>query len=235
VNRRDTNEVVELSAGLCNCSKVEGGEGGEDEDENVVWQISQHLHCLISISIWYPLLYYSITCIAILVSLFHREHPSHETRCPHSPRRRRYVLSLSLSSPHYSTHTQPTEGVGKSTIVTSLIKESFVPHVRVHTLPIPPPLLIPPGPAHRPRSHYSPRSHPRKRDYLYRRLRRLFFPRLSEPLVPAYNRPLQPDHRTVHTSNPKSEKHMSFVSFIPSTTLIPLTAYQPIGFPTSVN
>lgn len=65
------------------------------------------------------------------------------------------------------------EGVGKSTIVTSLIKEVFVAHVysipphAVATL-----MTLMPGSTCRSGGHHSTRSEPRERDHLYCRFGR---------------------------------------------------------------
>ena len=45
------------------------------------------------------------------------------------------VRASPVSASHLRAQQQDTDGVGKSTIVTSLIKESFVPRVRVWLLP----------------------------------------------------------------------------------------------------
>ena len=76
-------------------------------------------------------------------------------------------------------HASRADGVGKSTIVTSLIKESFVPRVRPyhlrgwspHSLQGSAPIRSSrTGSAHRPRSHYSARGHPGECDDVYCRL-----------------------------------------------------------------
>ena len=56
----------------------------------------------------------------------------HEEGCAHSSGRRRsaFVLLASCISDPLTPVPGYTEGVGKSTIITSLIKESYVPHVR---------------------------------------------------------------------------------------------------------
>lgn len=65
------------------------------------------------------------------------------------------------------------EGVGKSTIVTSLIKESFVAHVCssiLHVLVIL--IYSPSGSTCRSGGHYTTGGHSRERDHLYCRFRR---------------------------------------------------------------
>jgi hypothetical protein len=66
-----------------------------------------------------------------------------------------------------------TEGVGKSTIVTSLIKESYVPHVSSLSFLVPSNLSrSTTGATHCPRGDHPARSYSRKRDNIYRRFRR---------------------------------------------------------------
>lgn len=92
------------------------------------------------------------------------------------------------------------------------------------------------GPTYRPRSYHSTRGHPRKCYYIYCRLRRYQHYLLSSSLPSStHSSSFQLDHRTVHTLNQKLERPTSSVLFTLSITLIPLTAYLPIGFLTSAN
>ena len=65
----------------------------------------------------------------------------------------------------------PADGVGKSTIVTSLIKESFVAHVLPTSVFAFIPLTRSPGATRRSRGHNSTRGYSRECDDIYRRFR----------------------------------------------------------------
>ena len=88
------------------------------------------------------------------------------------------------------------------------------------------------GPAHCPGGHHPPRSHPRERNNLHRRFRWYVLPSLS--LFP-FSISHKPTHRTGSISNQRSGKHTSYVSYTPSITQIPSTAYLRFGFLISAN
>jgi len=62
----------------------------------------------------------------------------------------------------------PADGVGKSTIITSLIKESFVAHVWITSVSVHIRLTHSPGTTRRSRGHYSTRGHSPECDNIYR-------------------------------------------------------------------
>lgn len=141
----------------------------------------------------------------------------HEEGCPHSPGRRRCVLARLLSIAPDSLRTSHTEGVGKSTIITSLIKESYVAHVRRSAGPydarIHPSLSL--GPACRTRSHHTARGHPGEHYNIHRGLG-LYVPTPSAHAVPFSDvATLQAPRRTARTSSPRSARRMSSASSTP--------------------
>ena len=82
----------------------------------------------------------------------------HEEGCSHSSRRRRYAFC------HHFTRflsVLAAEGVGKSTIVTSLIKETYVAHVS-HLRSLRSVTYFVPGPAYCSRGHNTARGHSRE-------------------------------------------------------------------------
>lgn len=97
----------------------------------------------------------------------------HAQGCAHIVSRRRLV-SLFLSFPPWR-QLNVSEGVGKSTIVTSFIKEDFVAHVCFDTIACLVFGLISTGATPRPGGHHISGGHPRKCNDLHRRLRRQVF------------------------------------------------------------
>jgi GTPase SAR1 family protein len=135
----------------------------------------------------------------------------------------RVLASPAPADPH-------TDGVGKSTLITSLIKEAFVAHARPRpSLPssahpfqvqhVVPEVTIPPEVTPENVTTYVVDSGGR----------------CCPPVPVPSPSPTQPAHRTDNTSNQKYERHTSYVSCTPSTTQTPLTAYPPFGSPISAS
>ena len=100
----------------------------------------------------------------------------HEEGCAHSSGRRRsaFVLLASCISGPLTPGPGYTEGVGKSTIITSLIKESYVAHVRNPVVGCTTrwsDIVDRLGTACRTRSHHPARSHTGEHYNLHCRLR----------------------------------------------------------------